>query len=331
MSKQTTAARRRRRAQRKRAGNGCALSIAGALLLFIGPAQTSNPVLAAVHQAAWPLGCMMLLLGAVLLCLHYQSRPRAPLPPEGTNAAVKNAGSAGTLRAAASAAAADPSPSTLPPSPPPSPRPPRPPRPPAMAPVPAAPLVPPGGTPLSWGPGLLAAIEWRRFEALCEAFYAQAGLVTRSQTHGADGGVDIWLQSRHMDVPRIVQCKHWQTRPVGVKELREFFGVMASHQLQHGTYVTSSTFTADAAAFAKANRIQLQDGAALLKLIGQRTPEEQAALLAVACEGEYWRPTCASCGVKMVERQSGKDGRPFWGCANFPRCRGRMLPRSLSS
>ena len=116
-----------------------------------------------------------------------------------------------------------------------------------------------------WSPAVFAAIEWRRFEALCEAFYAQVGLETRSQSHGADGGVDIWLQSKHMPEPRIVQCKHWKSKPVGVKELREFRGVMASNQLKHGTYVTSSTFTAEAAAFAKSNRIQTQDGAALLK------------------------------------------------------------------
>ena len=179
-----------------------------------------------------------------------------------------------------------------------------------------------------WSPAVLAAIEWRRFEALCEAFYAQAGLATRSQSHGADGGVDIWLQSKHMDAARIVQCKHWQSKPVGVKEMREFRGVMASHQLPNGTYVTSSTFTAEAAVFAKANGIQTQDGAALLKLIGQRTPEQQAALLAVAYEGEYWKPTCASCGIKMVERERGRDGNAFWGCSNYPRCRSMLPMRS---
>lgn len=179
-----------------------------------------------------------------------------------------------------------------------------------------------------WSRAVLATIEWRRFEAVCEALYAQAGFTTRSQSHGADGGIDIWLHSKHSDVPRIVQCKHWRTKPVGVKEMREFFGVMASHQLKNGTYATSSTFSAEAAAFAKENGIHAQDGAALLKVIGQRTPEQQAALLAVAYEGEYWRPTCASCGTKMVERNSSKNEDGFWGCANYPKCRGRTIAKS---
>ncbi len=172
-----------------------------------------------------------------------------------------------------------------------------------------------------WSAAVFASIEWRRFEAVCEAFFAQAGLTTRSQSHGADGGVDIWLQSTHMDTPRIVQCKHWQGKPVGVREMREFRGVMASHQLESGSYVTSSTFTDDATAFAKANKISLQDGPALLRQISLRTPEQQSALLAVAYEGDYWRPTCASCGIKMIEKARKRDGFAFWGCSNFPRCK----------
>lgn len=167
---------------------------------------------------------------------------------------------------------------------------------------------------------MIDAIEWRRFEALCEAFYAQAGFATRSQSHGPDGGVDIWLQSRHIVAPRIVQCKHWRNTQVGLRDMREFLGVMTSHKLQNGTFVTSSTFTREAAAFANANGIQAQDGTALLKLIHLRTAEQQAELLAVAYEGEYWRPTCASCGIKMVERPAKAGRAAFWGCANFRRC-----------
>jgi len=66
-------------------------------------------------------------------------------------------------------------------------------------------------------------------------------------------------------------------------------------------------------------------------VIDQRTPEQQAALLAVAYEGEYWRPTCASCGTKMVEISSNKSEGSFWDCANYPKCRGRTTPKSKAS
>lgn len=173
-----------------------------------------------------------------------------------------------------------------------------------------------------WNSGVFAAIEWRRFEAVCEALFAQAGFRTESQSHGADGGVDIWLYSANATGPAaIAQCKHWTKKPVGVKDVREFFGVMASHQLQRGTYATTSSYTADAMQFAKANGINAMDGAALLKLISTRTPEQQAVLLTVAFEGDYWRPTCASCGIKTVSRKPARGGAAFWGCNNYPRCK----------
>lgn len=193
-------------------------------------------------------------------------------------------------------------------------------------PAPAKPQAePPAQPPTEWSKDVLAAIEWRRFEALVETLFAQAGFETRSQSHGADGGVDIWLHSKNAEGPAtVVQCKHWQGKAVGVREVREFFGVMASHSLKRGTYATSSVFTGDALAFAKANGINAMDGDMLLQTIRSRTAEEQAELLKVATEGEYWRPTCASCGVKMMPRQPRAGGKPFWGCQNYPTCRSTL-------
>lgn len=174
-----------------------------------------------------------------------------------------------------------------------------------------------------WNAQVFGDIEWRRFEAVCELLFSQAGFTTKTQSHGADGGVDIWLYSANSVGPAaIVQCKHWRNRPVGVKELREFFGVMASHKLTRGTYATSSIFTEDALKFAKANGINAMDGNRLLAQIAQRTSEQRSALLDVAYEGDYWVPTCASCGVKMVER--GKPEKRFWGCATYPKCRNTL-------
>ena len=176
-----------------------------------------------------------------------------------------------------------------------------------------------------WSPAVFAAIEWRRFEAVCERVFRQAGFHTQSQSHGADGGVDIWLHSANAQGPvAVVQCKHWQGKPVGVKEVREFLGVMASHGLKRGTYATTSTYTTDARQFARDNGINALDGRALLALIGKRTPDQQQELLDVAFEGEYWRPTCASCGTKLAERASAKGGAWFWGCRNYPRCKSRL-------
>ncbi|KQW51652.1 hypothetical protein ASD88_03225 [Pelomonas sp. Root662] len=184
--------------------------------------------------------------------------------------------------------------------------------------------------PLVWSHVVFDAIEWRRFEAVVEALFQQAGFETRSQSHGADGGVDVWLYSRAVpDRPvSVVQCKHWQGRRVGVDKIRELRGVMAAHDVKRGQFATTSTFTPDAIAFARENSVNLLDVDALLALIAQRTPEQQMALLAVAHEGDYARPSCASCGSKLVERTAKNGGSRFWGCPGFPRCRTTLPMRS---
>ncbi len=191
------------------------------------------------------------------------------------------------------------------------------------------PLARPLEQPEQWGRAVFDVIEWRRFEAVIERLFQQAGFETTSQTHGADEGVDVWLYSRHQpgQPVSLVQCKHWQGKKVGVDKIRELRGVMAARQVKRGQFATTSTFTPDAMAFAGQNSINLLDIDGLLKLIAQRTHEQQAELLAVALAGEYWRPTCVNCGDKMTERLPRSGGQPFWGCSNYPRCKKTMPMR----
>lgn len=172
--------------------------------------------------------------------------------------------------------------------------------------------------PTVWSQNVFDQIEWRRFEAVVEALFQQAGFETKTQSHGADQGIDIWLYSKHApgQAVSVVQCKHW-TKRVGVDKMRELLGVMTAHRVTRGQFATTSTFTEEAARFASANAISLLDVRALLKLIASRTCEQQEDLLAVALEGEYWRPTCVNCGQKMVDRYRKSDGGGFWACARY--------------
>lgn len=121
--------------------------------------------------------------------------------------------------------------------------------------------------------------------SLLAATRPAARCVTRSMSHGAPVS--------------IVQCKHWSDRkPVGVDKICELRGVMAAHNIRSGQFACTARYT-DAA---RDNQIHLLDGALLLDLIAKRTPLQQQAPLDVALEGEYWRPTCVNCGVKMVFR-----------------------------
>lgn len=185
----------------------------------------------------------------------------------------------------------------------------------------------------TWNAAIFSSIEWRRFEAVVEALFAQAGFETKTQSHGADEGIDIWLYSRNNPgAPvSIVQCKHWHEKPVGVDKIRELRGVMAAKNVSRGQFATTSTFTEAAIAFAEVNGINLLDVQKLLALIASRSEEQQDALLAVALEGEYWKPTCVNCGIKMVERTPRNGGAAFWGCARYPKCKTTLLKRRAMS
>jgi restriction system protein len=116
---------------------------------------------------------------------------------------------------------------------------------------------------------------------------------------------------------------------VGVREVRELRGVMAQHGIARGQFVTTSDFSQDAREFAEANGIGLHDVDGLLRLIASRHAKQQEALLRVAFDGDWWRPTCASCGIKLVERTARQSGRMFWGCENFSRgCTTQMAMRA---
>ncbi|GAA0770614.1 restriction endonuclease [Ideonella azotifigens] len=183
--------------------------------------------------------------------------------------------------------------------------------------------------PTAWSVAVFEAIEWRRFEAVVEALFQQAGFETRSKSHADDDGVDLWLYSRHQPgrPVSVVQCKHWHGRRVGVDRLQALSGTMAARDVRRGQFATTSGFTPEAEAFAREHRINLLDSERLLALIAQRSPEEQQLLLTLALENDYWRPTCVSCGKKMTERARRTDGSPFWGCTGYPQCHKKMPMR----
>jgi restriction system protein len=172
----------------------------------------------------------------------------------------------------------------------------------------------------------LRTLEWKRFELFCARYYEAVGFKTETLEAGPDGGIDVKLFKIDSSTPlAIVQCKAWNTSHVGVKEIRELLGVMAHAKVGRGIFVTTGTYTKDALDFGAANPIQLLDGAAFEKKILELPAEKQEALLKFAFEGDYRTPTCASCGVKMVARESKRGS--FWGCKHYPRCKSTLPMR----
>jgi restriction system protein len=173
-----------------------------------------------------------------------------------------------------------------------------------------------------WSPELLKQLEWRRFEELCAAYYEAIGYRTQIKHTTAAGGVDIHLlESNAPSASMIVHCKAWDAYRVGVKAVRELRAALGAAKVGEGVLVTSGRFTQEAATLAPKEGIQLVDGAAFLVKLAALPAEKALALLKFATQGDFVTPTCPNCSVKMISRQSTREGRKFWGCKNYPRCK----------
>ena len=179
--------------------------------------------------------------------------------------------------------------------------------------------------------GALNEMSWQEFEMLVgEAFRRKGYSINETGGGGADGGVDLVLRKEGDKF--LVQCKQWKAYKVGVTTIRELYGVMAAEGAVGGFVVTSGVFTQEAKSFAQGKSIDLIDGPELTAMIRQvqRQPQATSAIpqrapLNVAAA--IATPSCPKCGSTMIRRTAKKGsnaGNAFWGCSDYPQCRGIM-------
>ena len=129
----------------------------------------------------------------------------------------------------------------------------------------------------------LAADVLDRVKEQSPAFFEQLVLdVLRAMGHGGtheaalerlgqsgDEGVDGVIREDELGLDLIyVQAKRWQN-PVGRPEIQKFFGALHGKRANKGVFITTSSFTAEAIAFADSvtPRIILVDGKELARLM----------------------------------------------------------------
>jgi restriction system protein len=174
-------------------------------------------------------------------------------------------------------------------------------------------------------------LDWDEFELLVSELYRRRGFkVEFGVGTGPDNGIDVILKKG--EERALVQCKHWKAWKVGVKELREFFGVLISDGAARGIFVTSKSFTREALDFANGKPIDLITGGGLQVML-----EESGLIEGGKLRGfDEWVPglvkhatipvpSCPNCG-KTMNRKKSKGGI-FWGCSGFPHCFGKRNVR----
>jgi hypothetical protein len=157
----------------------------------------------------------------------------------------------------------------------------------------------------------------RRFEWLVGEVFRREGCSVQEvgRQDGPDGNIDLALHAAGKR--RIVQCKRWTSRRVGVDEIRQFAGSLSREKLHaaDGVFVTLSSFTEAARAEANTLGLELIDGRAL----GARVEKVR-------------RPTpCPACARPM---RLDKSLYGWWFRCTHPGCDGKRdlgpnLPRAL--
>jgi restriction system protein len=180
----------------------------------------------------------------------------------------------------------------------------------------------------------IRSLSWRQFESIVgEAFRRRGYIVMENATDGADDGVDLVLRK---DAQKFfVQCKQWKQAKVGVKPVRELFGVISARGVAGGFFVVSGTYTEEARKFAETSGIELIDGSALALMVAEAQSAEPFLdpTISNARSTTTWSsgsetPLCPVCGRAMVGRtakRGANSGSQFWGCSQYPRCKGTRV------
>jgi len=169
----------------------------------------------------------------------------------------------------------------------------------------------------------LLRLSWREFEEVIgEAYRKQGYAVVENAGPGADGGIDLVAKKEGETI--LVQCKQWKSEKIGVPTVREMFGLWNAERANEVHIVTCGDFTEEARQFAQGKPIKLIDGPSLARLIN----DTQERIVGKATKHTMSKLPCPQCGSTMLLRTAKVGvhaGNQFWGCEQFPECKGIRL------
>jgi restriction system protein len=149
----------------------------------------------------------------------------------------------------------------------------------------------------------IGRLSYSELEHIVAAWYETLGYRVDIVAGSGDGGVDVWARIGSQRIA--IQCKHWKTKLVGAKEVRELRGAVTEPHVDL-VLVTSGRFSTQAVQDAKVRGVELVDGIDFLKRL-----DTVMADLAPSC------PTCHG-AMRLKEGRRGI----FWSCVAYPNCKG---------
>lgn len=172
------------------------------------------------------------------------------------------------------------------------------------------------------------------FEKLIALIFKERGYAVSEKRDKDDHAVDVVLEMN--DEITLVQYKHWRQHHVDVNAIEDLYNAMDKESARHGIIITSGVFTTEALDYSLGKALMLINGIDLSEMIDvfSASKEEQTATFEQQIEAakeekkleaEEIAPGCPLCGSEMIKRTAKKGrnaGNKFWGCSQYPNCRG---------
>jgi len=123
---------------------------------------------------------------------------------------------------------------------------------------------------------LIQNLPWQQFKVLVAEAYKQTGyIIMEDSSFSADPNVDLVI--RKSANLYLVQCRYWQNRKLGKREVKSICSLTHAKQASGAFLMTTGIFTNDARHYAAGRPISLVDGIELVDLLSKAHSNSAAA------------------------------------------------------
>lgn len=113
-------------------------------------------------------------------------------------------------------------------------------------------------------------MTWEEFEILIKILFEKQNFIVSSTSRTNDGGIDLIANKDDLifQGKYIIQCKKYSgNNKVGVRDVRDLYGVVNAERAIKGIIITTTDFTEEAIKFANGKQIDLINRSKLMNLI----------------------------------------------------------------
>jgi len=121
-------------------------------------------------------------------------------------------------------------------------------------------------------------LSWQVFKGIVAEAYSRSGyIILENSAFTADPSIDLVM--RKGAKLYLLQCRYWQNRKLGIREVKNLLSLMHTKQASGAFLLTTGIFTNEARHFAAGRPVNLVDGIELVELLSKAPNTPPSELL----------------------------------------------------